>query len=112
MPHIIVEYTDTLSIDVPKLLDGLHYNLAEQETIDIHAIKTRATPVQYSIVGDGKDRDKFVHITLKLLSGREEALRKKIGQDLFNVAQDIFPSGSDIALSVEVHEMDPATYIK
>jgi len=112
MPHIIVEYTDTISIDIPKLLDGLHYNLAEQETIDVHAIKTRAIPVQYSIVGDGKDRDKLVHITLKLLEGRDEALRKKIAQDIFNVAKENFPTGSEIALSVEVHEMDPETYIK
>ncbi len=112
MPHIIVEYTETISIDIPKLLDGLHYNLAGQESIDVHAVKTRAIPVQYSIVGDGKDRDKFAHITLKLLSGRPEDLRKKMAQDLHDVAQKQFPSGANIALSVDVVEMDAATYIK
>lgn len=112
MPHITVEYTDTIRIDVPKLLDELHYALAEHDTIDIHAIKSRAIPVLYSIVGDQHNRDQFIHITVKVLQGRDEALRKLIAQDLHAKAQNHIPDGSDITLSLELHEMDAATYQK
>ena len=112
MPHIAVEYTETISFDIPKLLDTLHYALAEHDTIDVHAIKTRALPVQYSIVGDGKDRDQFVHITVKLLAGREESLRKTIAEDLMGKARAHFPDGANIDLSLDVAEMNAATYQK
>lgn len=112
MPHITVEYTDTLSLDIPKLLDQLHYALAAHDTINVQAIKTRAIPVLYSIVGDQHNRDVFIHITVKLLAGRDEALRQKIAQDLHAKAKSHIPDGSGIALSLEVHEMDAATYQK
>ena len=111
MPHIIVEYTDTLTLDMPKLLDALHYDLAEKDTVDIHAIKTRAVPVQYSIVGDQHDRDKFVHVVLKLLDGRDKALRRSMAESLHAIART-YAKDNDIAVSVEVIEMNKETYVK
>jgi len=112
MPHIIIEYYETLkTLDIPKLVAKLHENLAAQDTVNIHAIKSRAIPVQYVIVGDGAEPDKMVHVCLKLLPGRADALKKTMAQGLFDTARKhiIDPS---ISLSVEVTELHAASYTK
>lgn len=113
MPHIIVEYTDSLtSVDVPELLFELHEDLAAKDTIDIHAIKTRAIPVQYTIVGDGDEPDKFIHITLKLLPGRNDDLKKVMAQSLHDTARKHCVRDKSISLSVEVAELHAESYSK
>ena len=111
MPHIIVEHTDTLNLDWGKLLDALHTDLAEKDTIDIHAIKTRSIPVKYTLVGDQHDRDSFIHITLKLLEGRSEELRRSMAESLHAIARR-HAHDNRIAISVDVVEMKTKTYVK
>lgn len=113
MPHIIVEYTDSNSLDVPELLNDLHKTLASHDTINLQAIKTRAIKVKYPIVGAPTDSDQFVHITVKLLEGRPEELRKAIGASLYDKAKSYLTGSSEkVSLSLEVAEMNPATYVK
>ncbi len=107
MPHIIVEYTGDIK---DEMLGALHSNLAAQDTINLAAIKTRALKVERAIIGDGAHAH-FVHITVKLLSGRPETLRQKIGADLQAIALEHI-NAETTALSIEVAEMDPATYVK
>jgi 5-carboxymethyl-2-hydroxymuconate isomerase len=113
MPHIIVEYTESLtSVDVPELLFELHDDLAQKDTINIHAIKTRAIPVKYTIVGDGDEPDKFIHITLKLLPGRDDDLKKTMAQSLHDTARKHCVKDKNISLSVEVVDLHAESYIK
>ncbi len=111
MPHIVVEYTQGLSEDIPKLLTALHNDLAARDTVNIHAIKTRAIPVQYVIVGDGQEPDKIIHITLKLLPGRDDALKKTMAEGLFAVAKDK-TNDDRITITVEVMDIHEASYTK
>ncbi len=111
MPHILVEYTDHLSVDVPKLLDALHYDLAEKETINVHTIKTRAIPVKYTIVGDGHDPDQMIHITVRMLPGRDDALKKAMAQSLHDTARKLLPDAR-INLSVEIQELHAESYVQ
>ena len=111
MPHIIIEYTDHLNIDVPKLTIGLHHILTQQETIKEEAIKTRALPVKGTVVGTGKCHDKMVHIELKLLPGRSDELRKTMAQALIETARKIILD-ENISLSVETSELHAASYTK
>ena len=111
MPHIILEYTDTMNIDVPKILTELHHNLSGQDTINIHAIKTRAIPVKYVIVGDGQEPDKMMHITLKLLPGRDDALKKTMAQGLFDTAK-AHAHDDRISVTAEVVDLHEASYTK
>ncbi len=113
MPHITLEYSDTLADrqDIPKLVSLLHKSLATQETVNIHGIKSRAMPVQYTIVGDGKDRDQMMHVTLKLLPGRSDELRHKMAADLRETLHNHMHDDS-IAVTVEVIELDAASYQK
>ncbi len=113
MPHIILEYSESLAStqDVPKLLTLLHKNLASQETVDIHGIKSRAVPVQYTIVGDGKDRDQMFHVTLRLLPGRSDELRAKMAADLRETLKSHIHDDR-IAVTAEVVELDAVSYQK
>ena len=113
MPHIVVEYTETLSskVDIPKLLSDLHDDLAGRESVDVHAIKTRAIPVQYVIVGDGKEPDKMIHITLRLLPGRNDDLKKEMAQGLHKVAMKD-RHDDRISISVEIVDMHAESYTK
>jgi len=111
MPHIIVEYTDTLDVDVPRLLNDLHHDLAARDTVDINAIKTRAISIQNCVVGAAETADKFMHIALKLLPGRDEALKREMTQGLFDVAHP-YLANQDVVLSVESLSLEAETYIK
>ena len=111
MPHITVEYTEHLSTDIPKLLTRLHDNLASQDTVNVHAIKTRAIPVQYVIVGDGQEPDKMIHVTLKLLPGRSDDLKKTMAQGLFDEAK-AETHDDRVTVTVEVAELHEPSYTK
>ncbi|MCD8563023.1 MAG: hypothetical protein LRY54_03020 [Alphaproteobacteria bacterium] len=111
MPHIIAEYTDHMDVDMPGLLDKLHFTLAEQDTVNVQAIKTRAIPVQYVVLADAKGGDKMIHITLKLLPGRDDALKKTMAQALWQVTRD-HVKDDRIAISAEVVELHAASYTK
>jgi 5-carboxymethyl-2-hydroxymuconate isomerase len=111
MPHIIVEYSATMKLDMPELLSQLHVNLAEQDTIKIKAIKTRAVPVQHVIIGTGGWSDKMLHITLKLLPGRSDDLKRTMSQGLHDIAKD-FVKDDSISITVEVAELHEPSYIK
>lgn len=111
MPHIVAEYTESLSVDMAKLLFDLHMDLSKRDTVNIHAIKTRAIPVKYSIVGDGHEPDKFIHIMLKLLPGRDEALKKQMTQGLFDVARK-HAHDPEISVSVEIVTLEADSYMK
>lgn len=111
MPHIIVEYTDHLNLDVEKLTIELHRTLVEQETIKEDSIKTRAIPVQASVVGTAKCHDKMLHIALRLLPGRSDELRKTMAQALFDTARKLIID-ENVSISVETAELHAASYTK
>ncbi len=112
MPHITLEYCETItSADIPKMLAALHADLATRESINIHGIKSRAVPVKYVIVGDHKDYDKMIHISLKLLPGRSDDLRKEMAQGLADAARK-HAHDDRIAITCETVELDAASYIK
>ena len=112
MPHIIVEYSETLTaLDVPKLVMELHHDLATRETINIHAIKSRAIPVQYVLVGNNDELDKMIHITLKLLPGRSDELKKEMAQGLIDKSKHL-AHDERVSVTCEVAELHAESYVK
>jgi 5-carboxymethyl-2-hydroxymuconate isomerase len=114
MPHIIVEYTDHLksSVDIPALVSGLHNDLAKRDTVDVHGIKSRAIPVQFVIVGDGKEPDRMIHITLRLMPGRSDALKKEMAQGLKAASEKYTHHDARITVTVEVVDLHAESYVK
>ncbi|MCD8496704.1 MAG: 5-carboxymethyl-2-hydroxymuconate Delta-isomerase [Alphaproteobacteria bacterium] len=111
MPHIIVEYTDHLKVGIPELLKKLHFTLADQDTVALEAIKTRAIPVHDVVIADGNAGDKMIHVTLKLLPGRSDELKKTMAQALWQITRDHVDDNT-IMLTAEVTELHAASYTK
>lgn len=109
MPHIIIEHCAETekSTDLKKLAQKLHQTLAAQESIKIESLKTRTLLTQNVQVGDSTQVN-FLHITVKLLQGRSEELRKVMAQRLFDQAHKMLSQPT--SLSVEVVELQ--TYVK
>ncbi|MGB3495554.1 MAG: hypothetical protein WBA57_22680 [Elainellaceae cyanobacterium] len=116
MPHIIVEYSDNLSrINIPLLLSELHDELAAQDTVTKSAIKSRAIaiPEENVILGDEDDYDELLHITIKLLPGRNDDLKKNMARALYSVACGAVRAEYDnCSVTVEVMELHAESYTK
>jgi 5-carboxymethyl-2-hydroxymuconate isomerase len=111
MPHIIVEYSDNLALEVEKLASELHQTLCQQPTVIAAAVKTRIVPVQACIIGDNRKIGKMLHICLKLLPGRSDDLRKTMAQALFDAVGAIVKD-PNISITVETVEIHAMSYIK
>ncbi|MFK7840219.1 MAG: 5-carboxymethyl-2-hydroxymuconate Delta-isomerase [Bdellovibrionales bacterium] len=114
MPHIIVEYSDHLAIDIPKLLSELHNDLAARDTVTIKAIKTRAIPIEHCVIGDMDTANSIIHIALKLLPGRDDALKTQMTQGLADIAAAHVkrPQNPECSITVECLTLDAESYIK
>ena len=107
MPHIIVHHCHTINVD--NLLPQLHNTLGQQQTIDINAIKTRGLPVSGALVGDNTNAT-FVHVEIRLLSGRTSDTLNKIKNSMVQTAKDNI--AKDTVFTLEIVEMNPDLYHK
>ena len=114
MPHLIYEYTDNLAAeaDIPGLLQKSNQVLISQgKVIPIGGVRSRAICLTHYCIADGTVDDAFVHAALKLGTGRTEAEKKKIGDDLFKMISEHFAAifqKRSLALSLEIFEFSEA----
>lgn len=108
MPHCIIEYTDNADIDINKLIDVAFESVNQSGLFDRSAIKARA--IRYENYKSGQDRDDYIHITIKILSGRN-AEQKKHLSDV--VLEKVGPHiGRTKSLTVDIVDMDRESYGK
>ncbi len=113
MPHIIVHYSKELSgrIDMPALVDDLHADLASRDTVTLAQIKTRAIAIEHSKAGGMDKPNEMICITLKLLSGRSDALKEEMGHGLLTCAKSYTDKlDSPCAVTVELIHLDQHYY--
>ncbi|RKP52530.1 5-carboxymethyl-2-hydroxymuconate Delta-isomerase [Trinickia fusca] len=110
MPHIIVEYTDNLREDarVALLLKTINETLIAQGGVyPTGGIRSRAIELHDYCVADGTENDAFVHVTLKIGSGRSEAVKQQTCDALFEAIKAHFSevyARRYLALSLELVE--------
>lgn len=77
-------------------------------------IKSRAIRLEQFAVGVVPAPRAFVHLTLSVLSGRSADERAALARQALAVleAGSIAPAGTELQLSVDVAEMERATYAK
>ena len=112
MPHVIVEYSSNLEtgLNAKTLVDALHRTIAQSGLFDLPAIRTRALPRAVYRIADGKPENVFLHIVARIRRGRTVEERQKLGNALLDTAKaavGVLPAAPPIALSVEIHEIDP-----
>jgi 5-carboxymethyl-2-hydroxymuconate isomerase len=114
MPHFIVEYTANLEAegDLPGLLRKINESMIAQGGIfPIGGIRSRAIRLDCYRMADGAEDYAFVHATLKLGTGRDEATKKRAGDALFEVVKTHFAALYEkryLALSMEMAEFSEA----
>ncbi|GEL76982.1 5-carboxymethyl-2-hydroxymuconate Delta-isomerase [Tenuibacillus multivorans] len=118
MPHLTLEYTDNLKQDIhiSDLLRNIHDTLLQhRDIIPIGGLRSRAVELTDYLVADGTQDDAFVHVTLKLGSGRTDEQKKLICDDLFETISEQFSGLFEkryLALSLELYEFMNPTYKK
>jgi 5-carboxymethyl-2-hydroxymuconate isomerase len=116
MPHLVLETTADLpeNADVPDILEALVERLASFPTVDPKTIRSHHSLKSVWYVGEGSPAG-FAHLTVKVRAGRATDWRQSIGEAMMEVLRETFRASrenGEVALSVEVREMDRETYIR
>ena len=112
MPHVIVEYTANLrpEADIPGLLKSLNETLIAQDGVfAVGGIRSRAMELTDYRMADGAADYAFVHVTVKIGAGRDQAVKKRASDALFEAIKRHFAdlyARRLLALSMEVYEFD------
>ncbi|MEQ9347121.1 MAG: 5-carboxymethyl-2-hydroxymuconate isomerase [Thalassospira sp.] len=117
MPQIEIEYSAKLPIrdELPKLAVDLHYVIARQADAELASFKTRISPLENVVIADGDDKYAMVHLDIRLLSGRGDAVKFATGEAALAVLRDRLEwlvGDYAVQFTVEVHDLDRANYHK
>ena len=110
MPHFVVEYTDNLGAEarIGELLTRVNRILLDQGGVfPAGGIRSRAVRLTEYAVADGAEDDAFVHAVLTIGAGRSPALKKRVGDQIFDAMKDHFAglyAKRPLALSFELSE--------
>jgi len=116
MPHIILETTSDLpeNANVPDILEDLAAKLSSMDTVDSKAVKAYHTLRSVWSMGSEAPPG-FAHCTVAILTGRDEALRKRIADEMYGVLKAHFAQSlehGEVSLTLELREMAKETYRK
>ncbi|MBU3002902.1 5-carboxymethyl-2-hydroxymuconate Delta-isomerase [Paraglaciecola arctica] len=110
MPHCIIEYSKNLqqTISVDELMTAVHGYVFSSGLFEESSIKIRA--IEYAHYQTGLSDMPFVHLTLKILHGRNHQQKKELS---YLVAENLKTHfTSPITLSVEVADIEKVSYKK
>ena len=117
MPHIVVEYTPNLGeLPFDAMLASVTQSLSESPEVQEESdLKARVLCTEAFRVGLVDSQRGFIHVTVRLLSGRSPQAKRDISQ---RTAQAMLkhmppmPEGLTAHLSVEIVDMDRDSYSK
>lgn len=117
MPHFIAEYSANLqdSVEFQDLFQQVNDFLGNTGVFPLGGIRSRAIRLDQYRVADGKHDYAFVHMTLKVGSGRDLEIRQKVASELFALIEQFFqPLKAErlLAISFEMTELDPVLNFK
>ena len=108
MPHLTLEYSDNLEVDVQPLLARLHEEVVATGAINLKGIKSRAIKHTQYRVADGDPDYAFVHVSLLIREGRPSEVQKEATQRVMNVLKEAFGhlfEKRKLSLTVDLKEM-------
>jgi threonine dehydratase len=115
MPHLVLEYTGNLALDVQPTLLKLNQALVASGHFDENAIKARAVRLDDYLVGTAADAKRaFVALRLSILTGRTLEEKKQVA-DLLGAAiqkDQSWPAQTQVQITVDVVDMQRETYFK
>jgi 5-carboxymethyl-2-hydroxymuconate isomerase len=108
MPHLTLEYSDNIDVDVQPLLASLHEELVATGAINLKGIKSRAIQHTQYRIADGDPDYAFVHVGLLIREGRPIEVQKDATQRVMKVLKETFGNLFEtrkLSLSVDLKEM-------
>ncbi len=117
MPQLTLEYSSNIAdeINYESLFDELHKTLSEVGEIKLENFKSRAIEQKIFYVGDGNPGNGFVHVEFKLLEGRENELKNKLGQTILETLRKYLSASINkinIQITVELIDIIKSDYYK
>lgn len=109
MPHLIIEYSASLHIDVDTLMDSLRSTMIDSGLFRPEAIKVRAQ--SYEDYRLDPNYQGFVHLEVKILDGRSATQKTTLAKALQKCTQTLI-NKKDINISTAICEMDKTCYQK
>ena len=114
MPHVIVEYSANIEAEITpqRLVEEIHAAAIASGIAEPVAVRTRLKRREHFRVGDGAPQNAFVHIDIRARRGRTLEQQKHAVQTIYdqaNTTLDAVFKARPLALTVEIHEIDPDT---
>jgi 5-carboxymethyl-2-hydroxymuconate isomerase len=112
VPHQIVEYSSNLEskVDIPALVKLLHETAASIDAFPRAALRTRVARRDQYCIADNDPVNAFVHVLLRIASGRTAEVKKAAGDKLFGALCEFLApvqATSPLGISFEMQEIDP-----
>jgi 5-carboxymethyl-2-hydroxymuconate isomerase len=108
MPHLTLEYSDNIEVDVQPLLARLHEEVVATGAINLKGIKSRAIKHTQYRIADGDPDYAFVHVGLLIREGRPIEVQKDATQRVMKVLKETFGNLFEtrkLSLTVDLKEM-------
>jgi 5-carboxymethyl-2-hydroxymuconate isomerase len=108
MPHLTLEYSENLEVDVQPLLARLHDELVATGAVNMKGLKSRAIRHTDYRIADGYEGYAFVHLNILLREGRPLETQQEVARRAMAVLEEVFGHHFDngyISLSVDIKEM-------
>ncbi len=110
MPHLVIEYSDSLdpAPDIAAMMQSLCDAAAGTGVVRRADLKLRAAPYSRFLLNDGSSG--FVHLTLSLLEGRTPDQKEALAIACRAAMVETCPQAD--AISVDIRDMDAHAYKK
>ncbi len=108
MPHLTLEYSDNIEVEVQPLLARLHEEVVATGAINLKGIKSRAIKHTQYRIADGDPEYAFVHVGLLIREGRPIEIQKEATQRVMKVLKETFGhlfETRSLSLTVDLKEM-------
>jgi len=110
MPHCIIEYSATIteSLPVEQLMHAVYKGANQSELFAAADIKVRACAYDEFYLPGAEHV--FIHVNLKILSGRDLSQRKVLSDSVSNQLERL--GIENAAITVEVTKIEKESYVK
>lgn len=115
MPHCILEHSSNVldNYDYKDFFSKLHTIIIETGPFNLDQIKSRVIKHNEYLVGDGSSEMAFVTLQIKILSGRELMIRKRLSEGALALLEKTFPLSRQklqCSITVAIEEIDRETH--
>lgn len=105
MPHLLLECTSNIQVKPQEILSSCNNLLVDIANAKREGCKSRLLFHENYCIGNGEKENAFVHITVKLLPGRSEETKEKLGMALLELCKKHI-SQKNLQITVEILDLN------